>query len=190
MRKVLLVLSAVAAAGCTTARQAAEEAVREARAELGPALTAEARLLNAQGVEVGTAILEQHASSVEIDVQTTRVPPGVHGIHVHAVGTCTGPDFASAGGHFNPDSRDHGFDATSGPHAGDLRNFEVRADGTGRAELTNDRISLAQGATSLFDADGSSVVVHAAPDDYRTNPAGNSGARIACGVIRLRSGSR
>jgi Cu-Zn family superoxide dismutase len=99
------------------------------------------------------------------------------------VGKCDGPDFASAGGHFNPQSRQHGALNPQGPHAGDLPNITIGTDGKGRLESTTELISLLGGASVVFDADGSAIVIHAAPDDFRTDPTGNSGARIACGVI-------
>jgi Cu-Zn family superoxide dismutase len=147
----------------------------------GPVGTAHLR--NAQGVEVGTVALEQEGNGVQLEVHVTGMPAGEHGIHLHAVGRCDAPDFASAGGHFNPMQRQHGFDNPQGSHAGDLRNLTVAANGTGRAELTDTGVTLGVGPNSLFDADGTAVVIHASADDYRTDPSGNSGARIACGVI-------
>jgi Cu-Zn family superoxide dismutase len=109
--------------------------------------------------------------------------PGLHAVHVHAVGKCEGPAFASAGGHFNPAQKKHGFKSPDGPHAGDLPNMLVAKDGSGRFEALTDAITLRPGPTSVFDSDGSAIVVHAASDDDMTDPAGNSGDRVACGVI-------
>src|SRR5439155_692784 len=109
----------------------------------------------------------------------TPLARGATGVHVHAVGKCDGPDFTSAGPHFNPAGRQHGALNPQGAHAGDLPNIEVGADGKGRLESTTELMSLIGGTTSVFDADGSAIVVHAAPDDFRTDPTGNSGARIA-----------
>jgi superoxide dismutase, Cu-Zn family len=147
---------------------------------------AEARtvLLNAQGDTVGTATLREVGETVRISVAVSGLPPGEKGIHIHQVGSCEPPSFESAGGHFAPQSRQHGFDNPAGPHAGDLRNLNVGADGTTRQELTTDLVTLRDGPNSLFDADGSALVIHAGPDDYRTDPSGQSGDRIACGVIR------
>jgi Cu-Zn family superoxide dismutase len=142
-----------------------------------------ARLRNAQGVEVGTVVLEQERNGVGLDVRVTGLPAGVHGIHLHGVGRCDAPDFTTAGAHFNPALHQHGFNNPQGPHAGDLRNLTVGANGVGRAELSDGNVTLGEGPTSLFDADGTSIVVHASADDYLTDPSGNSGARIACGVI-------
>jgi Cu-Zn family superoxide dismutase len=99
------------------------------------------------------------------------------------VGKCEPPPFTSAGAHFNPGARQHGFLNPQGAHAGDLPNITIAADGTGRLETAADGLTLGMGATSLFDADGSAIVVHAAPDDFKTDPTGNSGARIACGIV-------
>jgi Cu-Zn family superoxide dismutase len=146
-----------------------------------------AEIKNAQGQAVGTATLTQAGPGVRILVEVRGLPPGEKGLHIHEVGTCEAPAFTSAGGHFNPGKRLHGLRNPAGPHAGDLPNILIEADGRGRLETTTDRLTLGAGPTSLFDADGSAVVVHAAPDDLQTDPTGNSGARIACGVI-VRSG--
>jgi Cu-Zn family superoxide dismutase len=145
--------------------------------------TATAELRNAQGQVVAHATFTQTAAGVRIVVDARGLPPGDKGIHIHEVGRCEPPTFTSAGGHFNPGRRQHGLENPAGPHAGDLPNIRIDAQGTGRLETTTDRVTLASGPTSLFDADGSALVIHAAPDDHRTDPTGNSGARIACGVI-------
>jgi Cu-Zn family superoxide dismutase len=100
------------------------------------------------------------------------------------VGKCEPPDFASAAGHFNPEGKKHGLLSPQGPHAGDLPNLPVAADGTGQLNYVARGVTLGSGSGSLFDADGTAVVIHAGPDDHKTDPAGNSGARIACGVIQ------
>ena len=113
----------------------------------------------------------------------SKLPPGTHAIHVHNVGTCTAPDFTSAGPHFNPGGKQHGTSNPNGPHAGDLPNFEVDAKGVGDVSFAVPDMTLRDGPNSLFHAGGTALVIHAAPDDNKTDPSGNAGARIACGVI-------
>jgi Cu-Zn family superoxide dismutase len=145
--------------------------------------TATADLRNVSGQAVGTALFTQVGDVVRIVVEAEGLPPGPKGVHIHEVGTCEGPTFSSAGGHFNPAGKQHGSLNPQGPHAGDLSNITIGADGKGRMETTTSFITLRAGPTSVFDANGSALVIHAAPDDFRTDPTGNSGARIACGVI-------
>jgi Cu-Zn family superoxide dismutase len=150
----------------------------------GTVESAQADILNAQGQKIGTATLVQSNGGVRIDLDVTLLPTGVHGIHVHAVGKCEGPDFKTAGGHFNPDMKKHGKDNPDGPHAGDLMNITVIANGSARTSLVAPNLTLGSGANSLFHDGGSAIVIHEKGDDYKTDPAGNSGARIACGVIQ------
>jgi superoxide dismutase, Cu-Zn family len=147
------------------------------------ASTARAELRTAGGQTVGKATFTQVGNAVRVELEAQGLPPGSKGVHIHAVGKCDPPDFATAGSHFNPQGRQHGALNAQGPHAGDLPNLSIGADGTGRLESTNQLITLYDAPNSLFDADGSALIVHAAPDDFRTDPTGNSGARIACGVI-------
>lgn len=146
--------------------------------------SAHADIVNAQGQKVGTAHIVAEKKGLKIEVQVSQLPPGTHGIHVHAVGKCEGPDFKTAGGHLNPDSKQHGKDNPAGPHAGDLLNIEVKADGTAKATLLDTMVTLGDGPNSLFHEGGTAIVIHEKADDYKTDPAGNSGARIACGVIQ------
>jgi Cu-Zn family superoxide dismutase len=132
---------------------------------------------------VARAILWQGARGIEVRVQAAGLPPGHYGVHLHAVGRCEGPAFASAGPHWNPTGRQHGSLNPAGHHLGDLPNLDVDAQGAGRLEFAIAGASTS-GAEGVFDADGTSLVIHAAADDYRTDPSGNSGARIACGVLR------
>jgi Cu-Zn family superoxide dismutase len=142
-----------------------------------------ADIVNAQGQKIGSVTIQPAHNGVHIDVEVSQLPPGTHGIHIHTVGKCEGPAFTSAGGHFNPASKKHGKDNPEGPHAGDLLNVEVAADGTGKAALTDPNVTLGEGPNSLFHEGGTALVIHEKADDYKTDPSGNSGARIACGVI-------
>jgi len=150
-------------------------------ARAGPAASAELR--DVAGRVVGTASFEPAAEGVAVEVQVTGLRPGAHGFHVHDVGTCTPPDFKAAGGHFNPTGRKHGLTNPAGHHGGDLPNLVVGADGAGKATALLRGVTLDGAAASLFHPGGTSVVVHADADDGMTDPAGNSGARIACGVV-------
>lgn len=145
--------------------------------------SAHADLINTQGQKVGTAIITQTAAGVKIDVSVDRLPPGAHAFHIHAVGKCEVPDFKSAGGHFNPSGKQHGKDNPNGPHAGDMLNFEVGADGAAKFSTVNAGVTLGEAANSLFHEGGAALVIHEKADDYKTDPAGNAGNRIACGVI-------
>lgn len=145
---------------------------------------ATAELKNANGEVVGTAGFWEDASGVRIVAQVRGIPTGKHGAHLHAVGKCDPPEFTTAAGHFNPGGKKHGLRSPAGPHAGDLPNLEVGADGAGRLEYVTRLVTLASGPTSLFDADGTALVIHADPDDEVTDPTGNSGGRIACGIVR------
>jgi Cu-Zn family superoxide dismutase len=148
------------------------------------ARSAQADIVNTQGQKIGTATIRQSGGGVHMNVEVSKLPPGKHGIHVHTVGKCEGPDFTSAGAHFNPTSKKHGKDNPEGPHAGDLLNIEVAADGSGKTSLSDSNVILSGGPSSLFHKSGTALVIHEKPDDYKTDPAGNSGARIACGVIK------
>src|ERR1700756_4863238 len=145
--------------------------------------SAHADIVNAQGQNIGTAKIVPAKKGVRIEVNVSQLPPGKHGIHIHAVGKCEGPAFTTAGGHLNPDTKKHGKDNPEGPHAGDLLNLEVGADGNGKASLSDANATLGEGPNSLFHEGGTALVIHEKADDYKTDPAGNSGARIACGVI-------
>jgi len=150
-----------------------------------PMPSGSATLRNAQGTVVGTLNLTQSATGVRFTGALNGLAAGTHGIHLHAVGRCDAPDFASAGGHYNPAAAHHGLENPAGPHAGDFPNIVVGANGSVTVDLTNPRVTLdANPAGGLFDTDGTAVVVHAGQDDQKNDPSGNSGARIACGVIQ------
>ena len=140
-------------------------------------------LKDAMGQSVGTATISVSAMGAQIALDLKNLPPGQHAVHVHAVAKCEGPAFTTAGGHFNPEMKMHGLESPTGPHAGDMPNFTVAADGTAKTTIMNPRVSLAEGSTSVFTNGGTALVVHAAADDMKTDPAGNAGARIACGTI-------
>jgi len=146
--------------------------------------SASAQLKNASGQVVGSAQFFQDGQGVvQVKVDVTGLPAGSHGIHIHTVGKCDPPDFTTAGGHFNPGAKKHGLLNPEGPHAGDLPALTVDANGAGSLQAATNRVTVAAGATSILDSDGSALVIHTSPDDQLTDPTGNSGARIACGVI-------
>jgi Cu-Zn family superoxide dismutase len=149
-----------------------------------PSLMLSTRLLAADGNSLGEVELLQMGEGVQLIARVKGLPAGDYAMHLHAVGRCVGPDFASAGPHFNPEGRQHGRDNPMGAHAGDLPNIQVDARGTGDLNIMLPGLRLADGAAPLLDADGAAVVLHAKPDDYRSDPAGNAGARIACGEIK------
>lgn len=142
-------------------------------------------LMNSEGMQVATATLTEKAEGgVRITLEGENLPPGEHGFHIHDAGQCIPPDFESAGAHYNPTNSKHGFDDPDGPHAGDLENITVDQDGTVYAEVDAPMVSLRHDhENTLFTKEGTSLVIHADPDDYISQPAGNAGARIACGVI-------
>jgi Cu-Zn family superoxide dismutase len=159
------------AAACSMSTESASQAIAE--------------LKDKDGKAVGTATFRESSGGVTVNVNVKGLTPGLHAVHVHAVGQCEAPAFTSAGGHFNPAQKKHGHKSPEGAHAGDLPNMLVAKDGTGRFEAFTDGMTLKSGATSVFDKDGSALVVHVGVDDYVTDPTGNAGDRAACGIITL-----
>jgi Cu-Zn family superoxide dismutase len=166
MRKLLFILPLLAAS-CMT--------------DIQPRGPTPVPLINALGAPIGSVRAWQTPAGVTFQIRAAGLAPGIHGLHVHGVGRCDPPDFASAGGHWNPLAKKHGTNNPAGPHAGDLTNVEVNANGVLMATVTLAGGSLAAGG--LLDADGAALVLHAKADDYVTDPSGNSGGRIACAVI-------
>ena len=141
-------------------------------------------LKNPKGESVGVAtITEKKGAGVQIAVDVKGLPAGEHAIHFHMTPKCEGPDFTSAGGHFNPTAKKHGTQNPEGPHAGDMPNFTVAANGTAKTTVSNANVTLGTGANSLVANGGTALMIHAAADDMKSDPAGNAGARIACGVV-------
>lgn len=177
MKRLLMgAVGAIALAGCMTN----DESMAPAG---GGAATASAVLRDSAGRSMGTATASQSGDSIRITIDGMNMPPGPHGAHIHMVGRCDPPGFTSAGDHWNPTGQRHGKDNPQGMHMGDLPNLLIGADGRGSLEYTIPGARVSGGPMPLLDGDGAAIVIHAAADDYRTDPSGNSGARIACGVF-------
>jgi Cu-Zn family superoxide dismutase len=145
---------------------------------------ATAEMLNAEGKKIGSASFTETTDGVRIHVQLSQLPPGTHAMHIHNAGECHGPDFKSSGAHFNPFGKKHGAKNAEGRHAGDLPNFEVKADGTAEVDVTAKLVTLKEGKNSLFQSGGTCLMIHEKADDESTDPTGNAGERLACGVIK------
>ena len=147
--------------------------------------SAHAEIVNAQGAKIGSAKITLTSDGVKIAVKVSQLTPGEHGLHIHTVGKCEGPAFTSAGGHFNPTNAHHGVHNAQEPHPhlGDLMNLVVDTNGKGNASFIANGVTLGDGANSLFHEGGTALVIHAKADNLMSDPSGNSGDRIACGVI-------
>ena len=179
MRGMKLLMGGAAAlslAACATNREPVEPMPD------GPDV-ANAELRDANGMGRARASVTEAGDSIRVRIEAVQMAPGAYGAHIHTTGRCDAPGFESAGGHWNPTGRQHGKDNPAGDHKGDLPNLLVGADGRGSFEFTVPGVAVGGEAPRLLDDDGAAVVIHAGPDDYRTDPSGNSGARIACGVL-------
>ncbi len=180
MKRSILTIGAAAVIGLTGCTSVDSGAYPE---ETPAASTASAQLRDASGQAVGSATATQSGESIRVRVETSGLPQGAHGAHVHMTGQCVAPGFDSAGGHWNPTDRQHGKDNPAGMHKGDMPNILIGTNGSGTLEYTISGAQVAGSGGAMLDADGAAIVIHAGPDDYRSDPSGNSGARIACGVF-------
>ncbi len=143
-----------------------------------------ANVKNAMGETLGTLTFTETKEGVQVGGRLNGLPPGIHGFHIHQVGECTTPDFKSAGPHFNPGQKQHGDLNPQGLHAGDLANLTVSPEGSGSINMLAKGATIQAGPHSLMQPGGTSLVIHASADDRKSDPSGNSGERIACGVIQ------
>ena len=166
------------AGGCATDRSRDDAPPLEA----GP-VSADTELRDGSGRVLARADVADAGDAIRVRVEAAGLVPGAYGAHIHATGRCDAPGFATAGPHWNPTGAQHGKDNPAGMHKGDLPNLLVGTDGRGSFEYTVPGVSVGRGGNRLLDADGAALVIHAQPDDYRTDPSGNSGSRLACGEL-------
>lgn len=169
-------------------KKLAQFAVTASAVAFAVALSAQAKpvtvaLTDAGGKSVGTATISGTKTGVSIALNLKGLPAGAHAIHIHQTAKCEAPGFTTAGGHFNPDAKKHGLENPEGHHAGDMMNFTVKEDGTAKLTVTDDDVTLTDGPKSIFTGGGTALMIHATADDMKSDPAGNAGARIACGII-------
>jgi superoxide dismutase, Cu-Zn family len=183
MRKMIgTAIAATVLVWTGTACGSGEDAVN-ATAAVGAKRSVE--LIGTGGEKIGRAELTQMSKGVHIRLEASNLVPGKHGFHIHESGACETPDFKSAGAHFNPTNKKHGFENPKGVHAGDLPNLFVGTEGNVTAEMVAKNVTLEDGKpSSLLKPGGTSLIIHSGPDDYKTDPAGNSGGRVACGRIQ------
>lgn len=167
--------------GCTSA--SGESGTAAASSAMPAHAMATASLKAADGSDRGTAEVMEMPDGLMMTIKAVGFTPGAHGAHVHMTGVCTPPDFASAGGHWNPTGKKHGKNNPDGMHMGDMPNILIGADGSGELQFTIPGATLKSGPTPILDADGAAVVIHAVADDLASDPAGNAGGRLACGVL-------
>ncbi len=138
---------------------------------------------DAKGTSIGMAMISAKDGGISIDLDVKGLTPGEHAIHIHSVAKCEGPGFTTAGPHFNPATKKHGMQSPDGPHAGDMMNFTVAANGTAKVTVANKVVTMADGANSIYANGGTALMIHASADDMKTDPGGAAGDRIACGTI-------
>jgi Cu-Zn family superoxide dismutase len=181
---VSLLFAGTALAACSQKAEEPAGNVAEPPAMAEPSAAPQTIALNGtDGRPVGTVTLSEDANGVTIKVDASAIAAGTHGVHLHEKGLCEGPKFESAGAHWNPESKQHGRDNTMGAHLGDLANFDIGQAGAATTSFTVAGVTMSGATNALADADGTSLVVHAKADDYRTDPSGNSGDRVACAVL-------
>lgn len=190
MKNLILLTTALALMACNGTDETFDISSNEVAADVQTVATLMSQsisILNSSGNEIGTAtIMDEPEGGVMISLDVTSIPEGSHAIHFHETGACDTPDFKSAGGHYNPSSANHGFQSTApNPHAGDMRNFDAPMSGVVQTNIRNERVTLSprDGLAPLIDANGTALIIHAAADDYETQPTGAAGGRIACAVI-------
>ena len=177
-KRIAVVSIVFLAAGMFAATAQAQRTTKPGRAKVVVALHA------SDGTDVGTATFTQQKKGVHVHIEAKNLAVGDHGVHIHQFPKCDAPDFKTAGGHFNPDGKQHGLNNPQGHHAGDMQNFTADANGKVKTTVSDPDVTLSDGTHSLFSNGGTAIVIHEKADDMMTDPSGNSGGRIACGVVK------